>query len=706
MRHQMRWPLAGLLLLLPLTGCVSISKVSELDALEQKMRESENRHRGDLMQLEDRVRQLENRNQYLEGLLTGLGSGGGLPAAPRAGASGTPGAARIGTLPPPPPPSPRTQRDPRRYGGTYRLAVATDPPKLDPAHLQDTTSHAVGAQMLEGLVQFDEDLNIIPCIAEGWDVAKDGKTYTFHLREGVKFHHGREVVAGDFVYSFGRILDPKTLSTRTWLFDSILGYPLFQAYRRIGDALRKQAAGEEWKAADYAEHRDLLAAADVARLKGLGHPNPVAAAELAAELVAFLDEPGDCGDCAKRLREQVDGLSSWDFLKAGLSAPDENTFRVRLARPFAPFISVLAMVNAAVVPQEKVEELGADFAFHPIGAGPFRFVRWDHDVVVELEAFDDYFGGRPYLDRLTFRVIPDDVTRLTELKVGNLESVNRIPDEKYPAIKADPTPWGVLVEKPTLSVFYIAMNVEKAPFDDPRVRQAFNHMVNPLPIIDKIRKGRGTPAVGPLPPSIPGYDPELQGYEYSIEKAKALLAEAGYEDPSELGIVDFWFNSSNPQDVNSKIASVFQQYARDAGITLRLNPVEWGTYLDMVDRGDPAILRLAWIGDYPDADNFLYVLFHSSAIGQGNASRYNDPQVDAWLEEARESADHDRRMELYRKAQRKIVGDAPWIPIYHQTDAFLHKEYVKGAVLTGRGPDAIRYKQVWLDKQLREAADQ
>lgn len=699
--------MAGLLmLLLPMTGCIpTISKISELQALEGRMRESENRHRGELMQIEDRVRQLENRNQYLEGLLAGLGSGGTLPAPSRAAATTDGAAPRFGTLPPPPAASTRRKIDPKRFGGTYRLAIATDPPKLDPAHLQDTTSHAVGAQMLEGLVQFDADLNVVPCIAEGWDVGGDGKTYTFRIRKGVKFHHGREVTAGDFVYSFGRILDPKTLSTRTWLFDSILGYPLFQAYRRVGDALRKQVGGEEWKAEDYAEHKELLAGADLARLKGLGHPRPQEAATLAAELVKFLEEPGDCGDCAGRLQGKVEALSSWDFLREGLSAPDDHTFRVRLAKPFAPFVSVLAMVNAAVVPKEKVEELGSRFAFEPVGAGPFRFVRWDHDVVVELEAFDGYFGGRPYLDKLTFRVIPDDVTRLTEFKVGNLESVNRIPDEKYPAIKADPDYPGVLVEKPTLSVFYIAMNVEKPPFDDVRVRRAFNHLVNPEPIIEKIRKGRGEVAVGPVPPSMPGYDPELEGYEYSVEKAKALLAEAGYEDPSELGIVDFWFNSSNPQDVNSKIASVFQQYARDAGITLRLNPVEWGTYLDMVDRGDPEILRLAWIGDYPDADNFLYVLFHSSAIGQGNASRYSDPEVDAWLEEAREGSEQAKRLELYKKAQRKIVGDAAWIPIYHQTDAFLHKPYVKGAVLTGRGPDAIRYKGVWLDKAAREAAE-
>ena len=661
---------ALLLLTLPLPGCISITRVSELERLEGEMRAAENRRRVALQRLEERVRQLEAQPR------SAAGARAGAPAVPAPGR-------RAGV-----------------FGGTYRQAIATDPPKLDPAHLQDTTSHRVGSQMLEGLVEFDDELNVVPLIAKSWVVGGDNRSYTFTLREGVKFHHGRAVTAEDFVYSFGRILDPKTVSTRTWLFDRILGYPLFQAYRRAGELARKQGAGEKLPEKERLEVAGLLAGADRIQLEAIGHPDPAGAAALAARLAAYLRRPTGGHDLVA-LQADTAALSSWDFLRRGLEARDPHTLVVRLDRPFAPFLNVLAMVNAAVVPREKVEELGDQFAFHPVGTGPFQFVRWEHDVVVELEAFEDYFQGRPYLDRLSFRIIPDDLTRLIEFEAGNLESVNRIPDEKYEAIKADPSFPGVLDEKPILHVFYIAMNVEKPPFDNVLVRRAFNHAVDPRPIIEKIRKGRGQVAVGPLPPGLNAYEPGLEGYPYDPAKARALLKQAGFEDPADLGTVDFWFNSSNPQDVNSKIASVFQQYLGDIGVTLRLNPVEWGTYLDMVDRGDPAILRLAWVGDYPDADNFLYVLFHSSVIGQGNASRYAVPEVDAWLEQARESHDQKARLELYRKAQRRIVADAPWIPLFHQLDPFLHKAWVKGAVLNGRGSDAIRYKRVWIDPDLQ-----
>jgi ABC-type transport system substrate-binding protein len=687
MRFKIFWLLTGLLLTQPLTGCLSVTRISELDKLERQLQAAENKNRNRFHQLEERLRGLENRNHYLRGMLTGL-------------ASGDPGTLSTDTLPLVPPPKQSkasvSRARPGLFGGTYRQAVATDPPKLDPAYLQDTTSHRIGSQILEGLVEFDDDLAVVPCIAKSWTLGADRLSYTFELRKGVKFHHGREVVAQDFVYSFSRILDPKTVSPRTWLFDRILGYPLFQAFRSALGPLKMVAEGEAPDPAKLSRPLTALAAVTPETLSRIGHPHPQEVATLARDLVAFLKNPAGEHSLAV-LSTKVANLSSGDFLRQGLQAPESHRFVIRLARPFAPFLSVLAMVNAAVVPHEMVEEMGDEFAFHPIGAGPFRFVSWKHDVAIELEAFEDYFQGRPYLDRLRFRVIPDDLTRLTEFEVGNLESVNRIPDEKYAEIKGDPNFPGILEEEPILHVFYIAMNVEKPPFDDLRVRQAFNYAVNPHPIIEKIRKGRGQVAVGPIPPGLPSFDPTLRGYDYDLKKARELLAEAGYADPADLGIVDFWFNASNPQDVNSKIASVFQQFLRDLGVTMRLNPVDWGTFLDMTDRGDPAIMRQAWVGDYPDADNFLYVLFHTSSIGQGNASRYSDPTVDAWLERARESHDPVERKMLYRKAQRKIVADAPWIPLFHQLAPFLHRISVQGATLNGRGPDAIRFKKVWLD---------
>lgn len=674
MPSLLRAPARLLLLLalcLPLAGCLTVTRTRQLERLEDTLASTERRHQSEVQVLERRIAELERQA--------------------REGEAG-PGASPLPENDP---------ADPRRFGGTYRQAIATDPPKLDPAHLQDTTSHRIGAQMLEGLVEFDENLGVVPLIAESWELSQDRRTYTFRIRPGVRFHHGREVVAEDFAWSFARVLDPATVSPRTWLFDRILGYSLFQKLRRCLKPLQQVRDGEDLDRSAYRDLAQQLVDLTLDDVQAIGHPEAAGVEILGSELAAFLRDSSRSGQ-AEGLLQRVQALESSDFLRLGLQAPDPRTFVVRLERPFAPFLSVLAMVNAAVVPREKVEELGEDFGFQPVGTGPFRFVSWKRAVSVELEAFEDYFQGRPYLDRMTFRVIPDGVTRLTEFEVGNLESVNEIPDEKYEEIRDDPDFPGVLVECPTLHVFYIAMNVEKPPFDDLRVRQAFVHAVDPRPIIEKIRKGRGQVARGPIPPGLDAYDPYFQGLDYDPERARELLAEAGYADPSELGVVEFWTNSTSPQDRNSKIAAVFQQYLRDIGVQVELRTVDWGTFLDMVDRGDPAIMRQAWVADYPDADNFLHVLFHSSSIGQGNASRYRDPEVDRWLDQARESPDPSERVELYRRAQRHIVAQAPWIPLYHELDTYMHKPWVRDVVLNGRGPDAVRYKRVWLDHALRE----
>lgn len=683
-----------------LPGCVTISRESELSKLEARLRTEERERQRQLGELETKLAEVERKYTYLEGYIAGLAATRG------SGAAAAPGPLPAASAMPPPPTAPAAPagRDPARFGGTYRQALVSDPPRLDPALIEDTTSHRVGAQLLEGLVEFDDALEVVPCIAESWTLSEDRTTYTFRIRPGVKFHHGRVVEAEDFAYSFRRILDPKTASPRVWLFDQVLGFDSFQALRAVGGVLKRIVQGEAAAAGELAPFRAALDRVTPEALARAGHPDPAGVAALARETAAFIDG-GAPAAAAAGLEARLAGLSHLDFLKRGFEVPDPRTFVIRLSQPFAPFIAVLAMANCAVVPREKVEELGDRFSFQPVGAGPFRFVEWVHDVSLTLEAFPEYFQGRPYLDRLTFRIIPDENTKLTEFEVGNLDSVNRVPDEKYEQVKNDPAFPGVLVEKPILHVFYLGLNVEKKPFDDARVRRAFNHAVDRKTILEKVRKGRGTLAKGPLPPGLPGYDPDLAGYDYAPERAVALLKEAGFDPPSKLGKVGFWFNTSTGSDVNAKIAEVVQENLRRIGVDLEFHPVEWGTYLDMVNRGDPQMLRMAWVGDYPDADNFLYILFHSSVIGQSNTARYRDDGVDRMLEKARVSADSAERIALYREAQRKIVADAPWIPIFHMTEPFLAKPWVKGAVLNGRGADAIRMKTVWIDKaiQAREA---
>jgi peptide/nickel transport system substrate-binding protein/oligopeptide transport system substrate-binding protein len=679
------FPLAFLLGIL--SGCGGPGE-TRLERFSSKLQDRLQTRKTRFQGLSRRLDQVEAESYFLEGYLQGITRRGGAPARNPGLLSGLDSEPSQVA-----PPESRSQGP--RFGGSYRLALSTDPPTLDPVRIEDTTSFSVAIQIMEGLLEFDRDMNLVPVLAKSWSVSPDKRTYTFELHSGVRFHHGREMTAEDFVYSIGRNLDPRALGVRAYLFDRILGYPLFAALRRVGRAAGKSLAGEntdsealmpDWKLlqqvdGDFLERRRILRSqAVLALVKGL--------------LQWKLAPQKTSRKVLQGLVARTKGLSVWDFLRRGLRAPAPQRFVVELAEPFAPFVWNLPMVNAAVVPREEVERLGADFAFRPVGTGPFRLNSWKHDVGLTLEASEDYFRGRPYLDRIEYRILADPVTRLVEYQVGNLDSIHQLPDEKYLEIKADPP--GELIEFPLLHVFYLGMNASQPPFDDVRVRRAFNHAINKRLILEKIKKGRGVVARGPLPPAFKAYDPALRGYDYDPQKARVLLKEAGYGPENPLRGVPLWFNTATGADANAKIAEVVQGDLREVGVELALEGMAWGTYLDRVHRCEAPLFRLAWLPSHPNGDSILYALFRSGSAS--NACCYQNAQVDQWLDLARSEHEEARRMDLYRRVQRQIVEDAAWIPLYHARQEVLKRPWVRDLPLNARGMEAARLRGVWLDR--------
>ncbi|OCL27555.1 peptide ABC transporter substrate-binding protein [Orenia metallireducens] len=507
-----------------------------------------------------------------------------------------------------------------KYGGTFQGRLSSDPATLDPAHSTDNQSSRIIYNIFDGLVQFNKDLEVVPAIAKDWKVSEDGLKWTFHLKEGVKFHNGREVKASDVVYSFTRILDPKTKSERTWLFDSIKGAKDFQ----------------EGKASNV----------------------------------------------------------------EGLKAIDEYTVEITLAESFTPFLSVLAMDSAAIVPKEAVEKYGENFAQHPVGAGPFKFVEWQHDNKVVLEKNEEYYvEGRPYLDKAVYRVILEGQSALAEYEQGN---IYHMVDDDIPSgqIKRVLNPNGEfnndLIKIPRLVTYYFGFNTQKAPFNNKKVRQALNYAVNKNIIAEVVKNGTVKAAHGILPPGMPGYNPNLEGYPYNIEKAKELLAEAGYPD----GLPGTYELAYNTSKAHQNVAEAVQANLKQIGVNVELINMDWGTYIDKVDNGGTEIFRLSWGADYPDPDNFLYVLFHSKNAGPGgNGAFYKNPEVDRMLDKARSMESGKDRIALYQKIEKQIVEDAPWIPIYYYTTIALVKPFVNNYHLTGQNP--LPLTNVWLNPEHR-----
>ena len=231
-----------------------------------------------------------------------------------------------------------------RTAGYVHYRINNNPTTLDPAMIVDVTGGLIAAKIFNGLVRLDENLEIIPDLAASWDVSRDRKTYTFHLRRDVRFTNSRTISAADVKYSFERILDPGGKSPNTWVLDKISGAKAF--------------------------------------LKGE--------------------------------RSEVSGIK--------VTGP--YTIQINLEEPFSPFLNLLTMTAAYVVPVEEVKKWGEDFASHPIGSGPFRLTEWKHNNHLLLERNEDYFGGMALTKGLRYRIIPEDLTAITEFELGNLDSIS------------------------------------------------------------------------------------------------------------------------------------------------------------------------------------------------------------------------------------------------------------------------------------------
>ena len=504
-----------------------------------------------------------------------------------------------------------------QFGGIFRRMLGANPITLDPAFVTDIYGRAIVNQLFDGLVQFDANLKPIPALAEFWEASRDGRTWTFALRQGVKFHNGREVTAQDVVYSFTRLLDT-------------------------------------------------------------AQPLPV------AELFRHIQG-------AKEFREGKAPSVQ------GLQARGHYTVHMVLEEPLAPRLTILGLANTAVVPQEEVEKPGGDFGHAPVGTGPFKFIRWRPNQEIVLEANEHYYGGRPFLDTVVFKIVAGAKWEETfaEFLKGNLEETI-IPSEKVDEVRVNPQYRRYqYFRKPALSLQYLGFNTQMKPFDDWRVRQAFNYAVNKEVIVREITRMGQLPAVGALPPWLLGYDPDLQGYSYNPAKAKELLATAGYPNGTGFPVVQLW-SSHRAASTQAELAA-YQRYLADIGVQVEIHIApDWQAFKARLEQGTLPIFRLVWIADVPDPDNVLFPLLHSTS--STNRTFYRNPRIDQLLEQARKEPDEVQRIALYREVERIVLHDAPWITQQYLVLEYLYQPYVQGVESSWLGMREIPLHKIWLKK--------
>lgn len=347
---------------------------------------------------------------------------------------------------------------------------------------------------------------------------------------------------------------------------------------------------------------------------------------------------------------------------------NSHTVRFRLNRPEAPFIANLAMDFASILSKEYADYLlqkktPEKIDLEPVGTGPFKLKRYVKDTNIRYERFEDYYEGPAKIKNLIFAITPDPNVRLQKLKAGECHLIAEPASTDVDAIAADPNL--KLLQQPGLNVGYVAMNTEKTPFNNVNIRRAIHHALHRDNYIKAIYMGHASKAKNPVPPAMWSYNEKVKDYDYNIEKAKELLAEAGYPDGFE---IELWtLPVSRPYNPNGKkMGELIQADLAKVGIRVRLVTYKWATYLEKASRGEHQMLQLGWTGDNGDPDNFLYVLLSCDAARNGsNYARWCNKEYDQLVVKAKKTSDQKQREKLYQQAQVLFKQQAPWVTVAH-----------------------------------------
>ncbi|MUK89335.1 ABC transporter substrate-binding protein [Ornithinibacillus sp. L9] len=336
-----------------------------------------------------------------------------------------------------------------------------------------------------------------------------------------------------------------------------------------------------------------------------------------------------------------------------------------LSRPLGFFLQNMAMTYFAITSPAALEEYGAAINENPVGTGPFKFVNWSKDDSLTLEKFEDYrVEGLPKLDRVVFEVIPDNAARLISLRSGEIDIMDGLNPDDAVGVESDDSL--VLHTRAENNFGYVGFNVQKEPLDQLEVRQAINHAIDREAIAEALYAGYANPAKNPLPPSYMGYNDEVVEYEYDLDRAKELLAEAGYEDGLEIELWTMPVARPYMPDPET-VAEIVQSNLADIGIEVKIVREEWAPYLEKTLQGEQQMFMLGWSGTNGDPDYFLSSLLHGSNVGSSNRTFYENDEVDELLDQAKVAIDQDERAEFYKQAQELIAEDSPMVTLVHST---------------------------------------
>lgn len=510
-----------------------------------------------------------------------------------------------------------THRKDANQGKTvFRYNEASGVSSLDPAYARGQADIWACNQLYNGLLQMNDQLEAVPCIASSYSISNDGLTYRFTLRSDVHFHDskafpdgkGRKVVASDFVYAFSRLLDPATLSPGTWVFNQV----------------RRDSNGKP------------------------------------------------------------------AFYTAG-----DSVFIIQLSKPFPAFAGLLTTQYCSVVPQEAIAYFGKEFRKNPVGTGPFKFFIWEERTALVFHKNDHYFeheNGKqlPFVDAVSITFLSDKQSAFMEFVKGKLDFISGL-DASYKDELLDRN--GQLNKKyadrfhmmkaPYLNTEYLGMlmdakttNGAANPLYDLRIRQAINHGFDRNKMIRYLRNGVGTPGIyGFVPPGMPGFDAkQVKGYDYDLQKSRSLLQAAGFPDGK--GLPEITLSTTKEyQD----LCEFIQGQLAEVGVRIRVEVNQGATHREMVARQKLPFFRGSWIADYPDAENYLSLMYQPNHAPAGpNYTHFSNTTFDSLYNQAMDETDAVKRNGLYLKMDSIAMSQSPVIILYYDEVIRLSSKRVSG----------------------------
>lgn len=350
---------------------------------------------------------------------------------------------------------------------------------------------------------------------------------------------------------------------------------------------------------------------------------------------------------------------------------DKHTFRVTYGKPFAP---ALASWGAAILPRHLMEGKDiakSELARHPIGTGPYKFVEWKTGEKIVLAANPDYWEGKPYIERYIYRIIPDQATMFLELKSSGIDYMGLTPlqyarQTEFQEFKKNFNKYRYLASAYT----YLGYNLKNTLFKDKKVRKAISYAIDKQELVDGVLLGLGKSATGPYKPGTWVYNDKVERYDYNAQKARELLAEAGWKDANGDGILDkdgkpfeITIMTNQGNESRAKTVEIIQKRLKEVGIVVKPRVMEWAAFLAMIDKKQFEAVVLGWtIGQDPDT----FDIWHSSKTQpkELNFITYSNPEVDDLLVKARETFSQDERKKYYDRIQEILADDVPYTFLY------------------------------------------